>query len=140
MRKPKTRNQGTQTEAAFLGWLKSLLRSGSRRWRPKNLIKQLSREGKLINPKTGRENNAGRCASCGELFLEKELEVDHIEPIVSIGKTMYLCSRDDFDPEIHTCLAEVAEKLFCEVDGLQVLCSTCHKSKSSEERQARKKK
>lgn len=138
MRKPKTRNHGTQTEAAFLGWLKSLLRGGSRRWRPKNAAKQSAREGKIVNPKTGRENNAGRCASCGELFLEKELEADHIEPVVPIGKTMSLCSREDFDPSKHVCLAEVAERMYVEIDGYQMLCNTCHKDKTTRERQARK--
>lgn len=138
MKKPKTRNHGTQTEAAFLGWIKSLLRSGSQRWRPKNEAKKLARKGKLINPKTGRECNSGVCSSCGDTFLEKELEADHIHPVIPIGKTMNLCSRKDFDPSKHVCLSEVAERMYVEIDGYQMLCNTCHKEKTSKERSMRR--
>lgn len=46
--------------------------------------------------------------------------VDHIKPVI--------------DPEIGwTTWDDVVEGLFCELDNLQLLCGTCHKSKSQEE-------
>lgn len=47
--------------------------------------------------------------------------VDHVVPIV--------------DPEVgFTTWDECIERMFCEVEGLQVLCHDCHKLKSNEER------
>lgn len=136
----KTRNQGTQTEAGYIGWLKSLMRKGSMKWRPRNAVKQAARqEDKVINPATGRECWGVVCAECGKVELEKLAHMDHINPIVPIGKNLYLCGRDDFDPEKHICLAEMAENLYCEAEGWQVLCHDCHATKTAEERRARKK-
>ena len=60
----------------------------------------------------------------GELFTNKEVEVDHIVPAGSL-KTF-----DD--------LPEFVERMFCEADGFQVLCKPCHQLKTNAERAARK--
>jgi hypothetical protein len=51
--------------------------------------------------------------------------VDHIDPVVSVehgfeGWNVYI------------------ERMFCEADGYQVLCKTCHSIKTANERKARK--
>ena len=56
-----------------------------------------------------------QCSQCKKLFKGTEVQVDHIEPCGSLK------SFDD--------LAGFAERLFVETDGLQVLCSKCHKEK-----------
>jgi 5-methylcytosine-specific restriction endonuclease McrA len=54
-----------------------------------------------------------RCASCGKIYRRKEIEVDHI---IAVGKFK------DFDTYI--------ERLFCDSNGLAVLCKGCHKKKT----------
>lgn len=79
---------------------------------------------KKINPKTGREAQFYKCACCTEEFTLKEIEVDHIEPV--IPETGF----NTWD--------EFIERLFCPAENLQVLCKTCHKKKSKEENNKRK--
>lgn len=111
MRVPRTRAGGEWTEAAFWGWLRSGLRQMSRRWPP--LVRQ------AINA-VRRPNQSGnkrlkwefQCADCKGWFPRKEVEVDHVEPCGSLR------SLQD--------IAGFVERLFCEPDGLRVLCEGCH--------------
>jgi 5-methylcytosine-specific restriction endonuclease McrA len=57
--------------------------------------------------------------------MGKETQVDHIVPA---GK---LSSYKD--------IAGFCKRLFCEADGMQVLCVDCHQKKTNAERAARKK-
>lgn len=78
-----------------------------------------------------------RCASCGELFSQKNVQVDHIETVVPLWKKEQNMSYD-----------ELVRGIFCSKDNLQVLCSTpmkrnngepsCHKLKTDEENWIRK--
>lgn len=65
-----------------------------------------------------------KCAHCGNLFVREEVHVDHIHSVVT---------TDGF-----TTWDEFLTRLFCEVDGLQVLCIEDHKTKSYLESQLRK--
>lgn len=57
------------------------------------------------------------CASCGCPYPLKEIQVDHIEPAGSMDN------------------AEVfIQRLFCKVEGLQVLCTDCHFQKGLDDR------
>lgn len=51
---------------------------------------------------------------------------DHIDPVIEIKKD-YVWSWD-----------EVIDRMFCEEDNVQILCSFCHKTKTLEETQQRK--
>lgn len=62
------------------------------------------------------------CRKCLELHTQKNVQVDHIEPI---GSTPELANE-----EWGTWIA----KLFVSFDRLQVLCLTCHKAKTKLER------
>ncbi len=96
-----------------------MLRSGSRKWPPKYQTLNEAKTEKKVNVKTGRVAQHFRCASCGNDFPAKEVEVDHINPIANAGQVTW----DEF---IH--------RLYCEQDNLQVLCKEDHKKKTKEER------
>lgn len=121
MAKPKkTRNNGQWTEARYRSFIKSLLRKGTMRWGPVNSTKKAAwvERGKYL------------CASCGQVVPltssgKKNVFVDHIEPVVSVEEGF-----KDWDTYI--------ERMFCEQENLQLICGSCHKIKSDEERKARK--
>lgn len=76
------------------------------------------------------------CAICGQLFSQKNVQVDHIEPVVPLWKKESAMSYDD-----------IVRGVFCKLDNLQVICSTpmkrnngmpsCHKIKTDEENYVR---
>jgi 5-methylcytosine-specific restriction endonuclease McrA len=117
---PKTRCNGLWTEARYNSFIKSLLRQGSRRWAPISLAQKNARV----------ERGLYECAHCRQLHPPtvrdgrkrvQNIFVDHIKPIV--------------DPEVgFTTWDECIERMFCEIENLQVLCRNCHDIKSNEER------
>jgi hypothetical protein len=114
--KEKTRGDGTYTESAFWGMIRSALRQKSRWWAPMKAIKESSRRAYTgINK---RQKFEYQCASCKKWFPEKEVEIDHI---IEAGS---LKSGDD--------VKDFIERLFCEKGGLQMLCKdVCHREKTS---------
>lgn len=120
----KNRNSGTMTEAAYWGWIRSLLRKGSLKWKPLSDIQVESRR-----PYTGENRRRKweyQCNICKNYFSSTEIEVDHI------NGTGGLTGKDN--------LAEFVENLFCEKDKLQVLCVDCHLNKTKNEGIKRRKK
>jgi hypothetical protein len=113
--KPKTRNHGTMTEAAFFGWLRSQLRRASLRWRPRaEALKRVRR--KYVGPNKAQKWEY-QCAKCQGWFKGKDVEVDHI---ISCGELT------TFEQ-----LGVFCERLFTEVEGYQILCkATCHQHKT----------
>jgi 5-methylcytosine-specific restriction endonuclease McrA len=117
-RAPKTRNSGTMTESAFWSFIRSALRQKSRYWKPISEAKVNARR-----PYKGplkRQKFEYQCNQCKGWFPEKKINVDHICPAGSLKSAQNL---PDF-----------IERLFCEVDNLQVLCETCHNAKTKSER------
>ena len=115
---PKTRNSGTMTESAFWSFIRSGLRQKSRWWKPITECK-----AKAKRPYKGplkRQKFEYQCNQCKDWFPEKKINVDHICPAGSLN------SAQD--------LPDFIERLFCEVDNLQVLCETCHNAKTKSER------
>lgn len=119
----KTRNSGLWTEAKFKSFIKNQLRSATRKWGPIQECKKLARERRGLY----------RCASCEELVKptykagrvsKANIFVDHIEPIVPVTGWV---SWD-------SCI----ERMFCELDNLQLVCKDCHDIKSAEETAERK--
>lgn len=78
-----------------------------------------------------------KCAMCEGFFMQKFVNVDHINPVVPLHKTEAMMSYD-----------EIARGIFCKKKNLQVLCKTplkqnngmpsCHKIKTDEENYVRK--
>lgn len=110
----KTRNHGTFTEAAFFGWIKNSLRSRSRYWKPIGACKLAAR--RAYKGANKRQKFEYQCNECKNYFPDKQISVDHIVPVGSLK-----CFND---------LPGVVERLFCEIDGLQCLCTSCHTIKS----------
>jgi hypothetical protein len=122
------RNGGAWSEGRFQSFIKGALRSASNRWGPKFAAKKAAwvRRGiylcagykcpphevpaSFVNEKGKRENN---------IFC------DHIDPV--IDPVTGFVSWDS-----------VIERLFVEKEGLQLLCASCHQTKTADERQVRK--
>lgn len=114
----KTRNNGTLSESAFWSFIRSALRNKSRWWKPISQAKMDARR-----PYSGpnkRQKFEYECNHCKQWFPEKQINVDHIIPAGTLT-----CSGD---------LPGFVERLFCEVDNLQVLCEKCHNVKTQNER------
>ena len=108
------------TEARFNSFVKSALRGASRKWKPKNDVLRKARVSRGVY----------KCAGCGQEVPKTSVvngkkvnnaNVDHIDPIIdpAVGFTTW----DDF-----------VERLFCEEEGLQLLCYECHEKKTNEEK------
>lgn len=123
----KTRNGGEWTEARFRSFVVSALRAASRRWPPKYQSLKAAFVGKKVNAKTGKMAMHYKCAECKKHFVAVDVQVDHITPVVDPKKGFI--SWDVF-----------IDRMFVEIDKLQVLCKPCHKVKTDEEKQQRKKK
>lgn len=122
---PRTRADGTMTEAQYHSHIKGALRKGTRFWKPKLLCLEAAYVGVEKNKSTGRMAKHYECAGCNEHFPAKEVQVDHIEPVMNPEHGFR--SWD-----------EVIERMYCDSTNMQVLCKTCHAAKTLEERQLAK--
>jgi 5-methylcytosine-specific restriction endonuclease McrA len=68
-----------------------------------------------------------RCIQCKKDFGIRQVNVDHVNPIVPIGTLSKDMSWD-----------YLVQNIFCDVENLQVLCEKCHKAKSAIENKERK--
>lgn len=114
----RTRNAGTMTESAFWSFIRSALRQKSRWWKPITQCKLKAR--RPYKGPNKRQKFEYQCNNCKEWFPDKRVNVDHITPAGTL--------RTASD------LPGFVERLFCEIDGLQVLCSKCHDEKTKQEK------
>ena len=115
---PKTRCNGTMSEAAFWSFIRSALRQKSRWWKPISQAKiNVKRNYKGTNK---RQKFEYQCNHCKQWFAEKETAVDHMIPAGALN-----CAED---------LPGFVERLFVEVEHLQVLCDVCHGIKTQKEK------
>ncbi len=85
-----------------------LLRRKSLHWPARNECKRQAR----------RDRGFYECKSCKKLFGHKEVEIDHIIPVINI-KTSFT-NWDDY-----------IKSLYCDISNLSCLCKNCHASKSA---------
>ena len=103
-------------------------------------MKEVLKEARVeLSPALKKDGTPGKkprvrykCAICGELFSQKNVNVDHIIPVVPLH-----IKESDMTYD------ELVRGVFCKKDNLQVVCSTpikrnnglhsCHKKKSDEE-------
>lgn len=92
-----------------------VLRSASVRWPSRNEALKRARKSRGVY----------ECAECAGLFKKKQISLDHVSPVIetAIGWV-------NFDTFIH--------RLFCEPEGFQVLCDSCHSIKTEMENELRK--
>ena len=123
----KKRNGGEWTDARFRSFVTSALRAASRRWPPKFKALKEAFVGRKTNKKTGKLAMHYKCAKCKKHFVAADVQVDHVLPVVD-PKVGFI-GWDSF-----------IDRIFCEIENLQVLCKPCHKVKTEEEKVERKKK
>jgi hypothetical protein len=115
---PKPRNSGTMTESAFWSFIRSALRQKSRWWKPISECKAKAKR-KYSGPNK-RQKFEYKCNKCNNWFPEKEVSVDHITCAGSLH-----AGAD---------IKGFIDRLFCEIDNLQVLCKVCHDTKTIEDK------
>jgi 5-methylcytosine-specific restriction endonuclease McrA len=108
----------------FRTFITGVLRSGFRKFPSKYETLKEASVGKKINKKTNRMAEHFKCNGCGEEFPAKEVQVDHLQPVV--------CPVEGFI-DWNTYI----KRMYCGKDNLQVLCSGCHDVKSASERKIR---
>lgn len=95
-------------------WLTNKVRRLSYQWPPR---KEAIKKARL-------ERGVYLCNICEGKFGPKEIQLDHIEPVIH--------EEDGFiDWNIYL------ERLFCAEEGFQVLCKPCHEAKTFLENQIR---
>lgn len=93
----------------------SLLRRGSYRWPPRYMTLK----------RAHRARNAYECEKCHNIYPKKEVQLDHIIPVVDPLKGF--TTWDDY-----------IERMFVSDGGWMVLCISCHEEKSNWENSIRK--
>lgn len=91
-----------------------VLRRASYKWPARTIAKKDARI----------ERGVYECNYCKKHFGPKEINIDHIVPVIPIHGS--------------TDLNEIVPRLFCPSDGLQVLCKPCHKVKTQAENKRRR--
>lgn len=124
---PPYENYEGWTTARFWGFIRSGLRQCFNRYPPKyECIKEAAHTKEDGVYKTGAKKGKVKlvrrykCKGCLKLFMQKDVQVDHI---VGAGS---LKSYED--------LPGFVERLFCSKEGLQVLCKPCHHKKTQQEK------
>src|ERR1700677_103259 len=92
----------------------AILRRGSYKWPAKNAVKTAARI----------ERGMYKCSSCLNCYGPKEIEIDHIIPVIPVT------GFDNFN--------EYIKRLYCSSNDLQVLCKLCHSNKTLVESSLRK--
>jgi hypothetical protein len=111
------------TEAKFFSFLRSGLRAKWSRWPAKYAV--LAEAKRDHDGKNPRQKYEYKCAECKKHYPQKEVSVDHIEPVGTLR------TYED--------LPDFCRRLFVGTDKLQVLCKGCHGVKTYEENQERTK-
>lgn len=121
-RVPRTRAGGEWTEAQFWAFIRSGLRSLSRKWPPivRHAFNACRRPSQSENKRLKWEF---QCNECQGWFPRKEVQADHIVPCGALK------SFED--------IPGFVERLLCNEDGIRVLCVTCHNAKTQSERVAK---
>jgi hypothetical protein len=106
----KSRAGGLWTESRYWAFIRSTLRRAFIRW-PANYHAR----AEARRPYCGTVRNQKweyKCAICEGWFQMKQTQLDHIVPCGSLK------SYED--------IGGFCQRLFCEKDGLRVLCKPCH--------------
>ncbi len=68
-----------------------------------------------------------KCEKCGKLEAKSNIEVDHIQPVIPLDKTLTDLSWDEL----------IEERIWCDISNLWGLCIPCHDEKTKEEKKER---
>lgn len=109
------------------GLLKGAVRRVFSRSELRRRVVELSRV-EYKDPARPRVTKWSRCFECKQLTPSYLIEVDHRSPVVPLDTTLENMTWD-----------QVIDNIWCEDNGLQALCISCHQCKSSIEAKERKK-
>lgn len=115
-RTPPFPNWEAWTTARFWGWLRSQLRKAWLRWPPRYAALGRSKHSTA-------EGQRWKCELCGDMFRQKDVEVDHISPVGQLK---------DYED-----LPVFVANLFTSEDKLRVLCKQCHSAVTAEARKSK---
>jgi ribosomal protein L37AE/L43A len=119
-----SRNGNTMTESQYFSKIRSVLRSGFRYWKPMQLaLETASRPSQSVNKRIKKEY---QCNHCKKWYKRLDVEIDHISECGSLSK------YEDIVPFIQRLTPE-------NINAFQILCKPCHKIKTNEFRQLKKK-
>lgn len=90
-------------------WVISTLRRASFRFQPRNEA--------LVRARVDR--GLYKCNICSEIFKRGDVQIDHIKPVIP------LTGWDDWNGFI--------DRLFCDTEGFQIICTVCHDVKTTTE-------
>lgn len=107
--------------AKFWSFIRSGLRAKWTRWPPKYEALRDVRRPYVGENK--RQKYEFQCARCEGWFIQKSVEVDHIEPVGTL--------RDYSD------LPEFVRRLFVSKEKLRVVCKACHLLITAEDKAAK---
>lgn len=103
-------------KSAKNNFIKNTLRRASYRWPGRGEAEKASRVARGLY----------RCAECHNDFKRADVQLDHIEPVVPIKEDWI---NEDGSPNWNLFI----ERLFCEKEGYQMLCTVCHDAKTTTE-------
>jgi hypothetical protein len=109
----RPRAGGRLTEAGYWQWLRNKLRQASRQWWPIHDVMRAARRPTQSGDRRRKWDYL--CAICGHWYDGRSVSVDHV---IECGS---LRGPED--------VAGFVARLFCERDGLRVLCHTCHEER-----------
>ena len=119
-----SRNGNTMTESQYFSKIRSILRSGFRYWKPMQLaLEAASRPSQSLNKRIKKEY---QCNHCKKWYKRADVEIDHIEESGSLQK------YEDIVPFIQRLTKE-------NISSYDILCKPCHKIKTDNYRQLKKK-
>lgn len=112
-----------KTEASFWAWVKGVLRRG---WSKHPVKIEFIKKNRIRIPNPNPKGKVtsvwgGKCMRCGELFVEKDMEVDHLGGTANLTEESHLQS----------CLKKLLLVCF---DDLEWLCKSCHSIRSYAQR------
>lgn len=116
-------NSGRWTKARFQAFIKSILRAATRKWGPINEARKNAWLERGVYKCAGYKKRWHKVPASIVVKGKRinNVFVDHISPI--IDRNVGFVSWDD-----------VINRMFCEIDNLQVLCRDCHDRKTADER------
>lgn len=108
-----------------------LIKGAMRRVFSRSDLRKAALERALVihsDPDRPRVKKWARCQKCGALEAAYKFDVDHIDPIVPV-------TRRQLDMTVQ----ELADRIFCALSNLWVLCEVCHDAKTKGENAERRK-
>lgn len=114
----RTRAGGLWTEARFWQFIRTALRHASQRWPARIQAKQQCRRS--YKGPNKRQKWEYQCRCCKQWVADKHFQMNHLIPCGSVRS---------FEE-----LAVFAQRLFCEADGFEGLCLSCHKLETNRQR------